>query len=272
MRLAELQAHFSRAILERNEHALHSLLAPSEISPKEQISIYRVNVTETLIAALRDTYPALLALVGEKFFHQMAYNFVTKNPPSTACLLWYGEDVASFIQAYALAETVPYLADVARLEWALNKARFAEEDAPLDAQWLASQQEETLAHLPLRLRVSVSLIDTPYPLQAIHAFALNPESEPQPQPGEDDAERLVVWRNAGEIKTLLLTPCQYGLLAAFAQGGVLGDAIEAVSQQHPEFDPAEALGWAFALHILAQPSTMTTNAGQPEEGKDENGL
>lgn len=251
MRLAELQEAFANAVLFREEEAVSAMIAPGAIATKDRLSIYRVNVTQNTADALKDTFPAAGALVGEDFFAQMARAFVREHPPRAACLLWYGGEFADFIAAYAPVAGVPYLAEVARLEWAHHQARFAEEDVALDTEWLARQEEATLEAMRLQCRAGVSLLECEYPARDIYAYALNPDVTPMPDIRKAP-ERLAVWRDGGEVKMMLLSAEEYIMLQEFSRGAT----IAAASQHAPELEAAEMLGRVFALHILRQPVTI----------------
>ncbi len=86
--------------------------------PQTRFAVYRNNVMMSLIDALADTYPVVQRLVGEDFFRAMARVFAQAKPPRSAVMAYYGRDFAAFIDAFPPAASVPYLADVARLEMA----------------------------------------------------------------------------------------------------------------------------------------------------------
>lgn len=251
MRLAELQNAFANAVLHREDEGVSAMIAPGAMTTKARLSIYRVNVIENLTEALKDTFPAVCALVGEEFFRQMARGFLCEHPPRAACLLWYGGDFADFIAAYAPASGVLYLAEVARLEWACHHAQFAEDDDALDTQWLARQSEAALQTLRLHLRAGASVLACDFPARDIYAYALNPDETTMPGI-EKKPERLAVWREGGEVRTMEISAKEYAALQSFAPGAT----IAAASQHVPELEKAELLGRLFALHILRQKVTV----------------
>lgn len=260
MRLAELQAQFARALLERDAGALLPMIVTDGIAPEERLEIYHVNVTENLIDAVQDAYPAVCALVGEAFFRQMTRQFVIAFPPDAACLLWYGGALPDYIQHYEAASSVPYLADVARFEWALHVARYAEDEVALDTQWLECQPEEVLAALTLALRHGVGLIVSIYPLRAIHAYALDPEHEMLPDLNAG-AETLAIWRNEREVHIATLCDATLQALRALGCHCTIEAAVAAAQATRPEVDGAELLGKILAMLIVSQPATFAERVG-----------
>ena len=62
---------------------------------------------------------------------------------------------------------LPYLADVARLDWALNVAFHARLEPRLSAADLAGWPQDSLPNLSARLPTGSSLIESAYPLDLI---------------------------------------------------------------------------------------------------------
>ena len=66
----------------------------------------------------RRAFPVVKRLVGDKYFHAMANVFLLREPPFSPLLIHYGETFAAFVEEFEAAKPLPYLADVARLEYA----------------------------------------------------------------------------------------------------------------------------------------------------------
>lgn len=84
--------------------------------PAHRFGVYRNNVVVSLIEALATTFPVTEALVGRQFFRAMARIYARQSPPSSCVLADYGAGFPEFIEEFAPASELPYLADVARLE------------------------------------------------------------------------------------------------------------------------------------------------------------
>lgn len=117
--LAESQAAFAQALGEP------ALPAPADIQRPEpgamqtrRFDVYRNNVAVALSDALRDIYPAVQALVGEEFFQACARVYVEHAQPASPLMHLYGAEFGAFLDDFPPAQSVPYLGDVARLEFA----------------------------------------------------------------------------------------------------------------------------------------------------------
>ncbi|MCC6194058.1 MAG: putative DNA-binding domain-containing protein, partial [Burkholderiales bacterium] len=96
-------------------------LAGAEGAP-ERIAVYRNTVTANYRNALGATYRVVRELVGAPFFNTAVDAFVRAHPSAGGDLNVYGGEFAAFLAAYPHARGLPYLPDVARLEWALDEA------------------------------------------------------------------------------------------------------------------------------------------------------
>ncbi len=120
--VADLQTAFRRAILDNQPDRLAALIAPGGLPVMARIAVYRNNSLGALTSALRLAYPAVLALVGEAFFDGAAVGFAQAAPPASACLTLWGGDFSSYLARHPGCRDMPWLADVAALEWAVSEA------------------------------------------------------------------------------------------------------------------------------------------------------
>ncbi len=110
-------ADFAAALLDPDVAAPDGLVAWNGSDPAHRFAVYRNNVTSALSDVLADSFPVTQQLVGEEFFRAMARIFLRGSPPPSPILTAYGEGFPAFVADFAPARTVPFLADVARLEW-----------------------------------------------------------------------------------------------------------------------------------------------------------
>ena len=151
------QQVFAGALLTTEPSCPPGLTAWNGSDPGRRFAIYRNNVMVSLIDALADTYPVTQELVGEEFFRAMARLFVQANPPRSPMLTFYGEGLAEFIEAFAPAAAVPYLADVARLEMLRVRAYHAADAVPLAPAEISPLLEYAAALPAARIALHPSL-------------------------------------------------------------------------------------------------------------------
>ena len=162
--LHELQQAFGAA-LTGGDGAVAAFVVDDGIAPDARLNIYRNTYAGNLVGALKISYPAVRKLVGEEFFEGAVRIFVEAHPPTSAYLNDYGRGFADFLASFPPAAGLAYLADVARVEWAVNVALHAEDALALDAAKLLGIS--AVADVVLVAHPSVSLITAQYPADAI---------------------------------------------------------------------------------------------------------
>jgi len=116
-----------------------------------RFELYQRNVMLSLTEVLIETFPVTMMLVSEESFRQLVAPFIRSHPPRQPVLSAYGADFPSFIAAHPVINQVPYLADVARLEWQRVATYHAVQSASLSLAEFAQNLNEgrtTLAPQP----------------------------------------------------------------------------------------------------------------------------
>jgi hypothetical protein len=157
--LATLQQDMAAGLLTGRYGAFQAQVLIGPVSAAEALGLHRNTVLHALTNALRLTFPTVDALVGDAFFDQAALAFVEERPPARACLTGYGSGFADFLARYDFAADLPYLPDVARLDFAVEAVggRSVDEDGPV------LELGETVMILDASLRV----LRLAYPAAAI---------------------------------------------------------------------------------------------------------
>lgn len=114
------------------------------------LNCYKSNAHAVAERSLTATYPVVTALLSAESMAQLARALWHTHPPQRGDLAHWGDKLASFMASSPQLADLPWLADVARLEWALHQADGAA-DAVTDLSTLARLAEEDPARLTLRL-------------------------------------------------------------------------------------------------------------------------
>jgi hypothetical protein len=241
--LLEIQTVMRRSLLDNGDSAVVGVLADL-LEPPERLSIYRNTSHTALINALRLNFPAVQRLVGEDFFAAAADTFIAREPPQTAWLDLYGESFPQFLQSFEPATSLAYLPDVARLERAVGRALHAVDAEPLEYSQLLDIEPSAHGRLCFTPHPSVSLVLSPYPVDAIWRAVLT----------RDDAALaaidlsigavwLLVERRVGEIEITRLGERRWKFTEALFTGHSLSAALAVA-------DDLDAAAW-LAAHLAA---------------------
>ncbi|HEX6102718.1 MAG TPA: DNA-binding domain-containing protein [Alphaproteobacteria bacterium] len=244
--LAELQRRFHAAVLEGREGSVASLIEGDGIAPDRRLQIHRNAARLLLIEALTANFPATCRMVGGEFFTHAAAEFIRRHPPRLPRLAEYGAELPDFLASFPPAATLPWLSDLARLEWAMLACQEAEEGLALTAADLEERAPETLPQLRFAPHPACRLLASPWPVDRIRSFALAPDGGFAPAM-QGDPVRLLIRRTAAGVMLRRLGDADFTLLERLLAGFTLGEALEGL-----ESDPAPVLAAALREDLFAK--------------------
>ncbi|MCA9522090.1 MAG: putative DNA-binding domain-containing protein [Myxococcales bacterium] len=201
MNLRELQLSVAEALLDSRQklgldHALCAFVESTDRpAPHERLRLCRRAVIATLTDALERVYPACRALVEAEYFSSAARRYAFGTPAVSAERNDYGDRFADHLEMLPSIESMPYLPDLARLEWLWHRAANAAEDDPLTLDELLHIDFERRGRLRFSFRSSVGLLLSPYSVDTIFAAFLAQRPVPRLAATEGEPVRMVVWRN-----------------------------------------------------------------------------
>jgi len=218
-----------------------------------RFAIYRASLLTNLTQALAGTYPVIEKLVGEQFFGAAAKVYLREYPSRQGDIHAFGEHFSDFIAHFEPACALPYLADVARLEWLAHLAFHAADCDALDLARLAALSEAQLAELHVKLHPGLHLMQSNFPVHRI--WQVNQESTMTAPVDLGEGEvSLCIFRDGLEIALMPLDTADYAFIAAL-QVADLATACERILQYHPAFDPGQALHFLFSQGLVIALST-----------------
>jgi len=234
--LPDLQDAFRDALLDGNAKRILREIENRRVGAAGALAIYRNHVRLSLTAALRTTFPVVCRLVDERFFAFAAHAYIQAQPPSAPCLAEYGVSFPDFLAGFAPCRSLPYIADVARLEWALNLAQIAPHAPTLDRAALAALPAEALPRVVFTFSPSVRLLASSYAVDRIWFANQEPVQAGVVELG--GGARLQVYRAVDGAAFDTLEPAEFLFRQALQRGLTLGEAAEIAAAADPMFDLA----------------------------------
>jgi len=260
--LAEIQSRFYAAIMAEAsnasaEAALLEVLEESDMRGRRRLAAYRRGIFGNLCNALVTSYPVLCRIVGLPFFREAARNYILAHPSPSGDLNDYGGHFAGFMADYPHARELPYLADVARLEWLVQATLHSAEACPADLSVLASAPPERYGDLLFELEPACARLDSPWPLADI--WRVN-----QPDYADDmhvdfsQACRILLRRERGTVTVQTLAAAEAAFLDALRSHASLADAAALALEQQSSFDFGASLRHWIGTGLLRQASLAST--------------
>jgi hypothetical protein len=187
------------------------------LGPRERLTIYADMYRARLLDVLGEDFPRVLAVLGEREFSACASRYLAVHPSEHPSVRHVGARFADFLGA--MDTGLPFLADLARLEWARVEVFDGPDAEPLRLSDLASIPAGEWAALRFRPVPACLLVESAWPVHAIWSAAGEREADrARPIPVEPERSILRVWREGfsvshvamGEVETRAFRSLQHG--------------------------------------------------------------
>jgi len=224
MSLAQLQRDFLAA-LDADAAATLARITPARPDAATRLDVYANAARAIGRDALRATYPVVEQLVGRAFFNEAVDRHLAAHPSQSGDLHELGAGFAAFLGEYSHAASLPYLPDVARLEWAMQRAFHAADANPFDLARMAAVPAEQWDELRFETAPGTAIITSPWPLLTLWRAHQPGESLPEDFDLDQGGETVVVHREGFECVARQLDAAALAILAAALDGQPLAAAL-----------------------------------------------
>ncbi len=277
--LRRLQLAFAESVFSPADARIASRVHENGLDPVRRVRVYHNNMFVGLTAALEAVYPIVHRLVGTDFFRFAAKEYIRDHPSRSGNLHCFGDHFGEFLARLPSAAGLPYLPDVARLDWAYHEVFHAAPGARLDIEGLQDVPLANWGKLCFNLHPASRLLESSYPVLRI--WQVNREDY-EDDPSVDLAEggvRVLVLRTRLEIAMYPLSPGEYAWLGALAEGRDITRSFERAYAVEPDFDLKACLerhvirgtlvDWHLANHdeLAYQELLPSSTRAQCAEGK-----
>ncbi len=205
----------------------------------ERLSIYGRMYWFRLLDALAEDFPALHAVIGHSRFHALAEAYLSEHPSEHPSLRQLGRRLPAFLDEHPVDDaSAPWLADLARFEWALLDAFDAPDAEPVSADALRALAPEAWADLRLALSPSVRIVRAGAPVDRAWTAAI--DGDPIPEIGSQPTI-LRVWRDDLRVFHRAIDEVEACALEAVASGASFAQVCEALAELAAEEAAARAV-------------------------------
>ena len=213
-----------------------------------RFSVYRNNVILSLTEALETAFPLVRKLLGGENFSRLAALYVRAHPPSSPLMMFYGEAMPDFLEAFEPLAHIGYLADCARLDLAQRQAYHAADSTAFDPAPLMGETAESTV---IALAPPVRILRSAWPLYDLWRYNTEPGA-PKPQAVAQD---VLVTRPDFDPTVNLLPTGAATWLEALGAGQTFGAALTQTAEKHPDFDLTAALSLAIGSSAFTNGNT-----------------
>jgi hypothetical protein len=242
------QTQFRDAILDAAHPVPAGLVDGTGRPAGRRFSVYRNNVAVGLTEALAASFPVIEKLLGSQNFKGVIGIYLRQHLPPTPLIPNYGVDLAEFLADFPQLSHIGYLADVARLEFALRQSYNAADSTAIDPGSLQTLDPEALMAARFSLAPSLRLVQSVWPIHAI--WRLNTEENAQKPPAV--AQDVLIMRPEFDPAPHLLAPGAADFIIALQQGQTLGEAHAIATERVAGFDLSTVLGLLLSGQALTK--------------------
>ena len=213
MNLHDYQAQFFDQLTGQTNtefcRSIQCLNSTNEAEQQIRLAVYQNNYAHSLSEALKDSFPVVLRLIGNDLFTALAIDYVMSTPPNQASLLTYGESFIDFLAGHPQCASLPYLADIARIEWLYVQCFYGPDDKPINMNHLLEVDEELMAQVTFTQHPDCYLLKSDYPVLDI--WQANLEDDVQSiNLDECEPSQLFMYRDEDlNVITVQLQPLAY---------------------------------------------------------------
>ena len=203
------------------------------------LAAYRTNAGALAERALQAAYPVVAELIGSDSFALMARQFWQHHPPERGDLAEWGSALPGFLADDPQLANVPYLADVAQVEWALHRNASAPDAAPFEPASFALLGEHAPDQVTLRLPPGVTLQRSCWPVASLinaHLCGDPAMDTVAERVRARQGETALVWRRGLRPHLAACTDAEAALIDTLLAGQSLLAALEAADTVDIETD------------------------------------
>lgn len=199
-----------------------------------RVDIYRNAYVARLVECLADDYPAVAYALGASAFEATCREVIAQHPPASPSLNFYGAVFAQRCGALS-RPGADFVADLARLEWALVEVIHADAGPPLDPTRLARIAADEWPRLRLVPSPALRLVRCSH---RVHRYYQAFVADETPGPVERAPCGVAVCRQGDDVWRVGLEPAALELLGQLCAGSTLGSALAAFEAFASEQDVA----------------------------------
>jgi len=247
--LPELQSRFFRSIARVSSPGeewqgfdptlVQLVWGSGQLDPAERLDIYAQMYCARLLDILQEDFPRLTAILGEERFRAIGREYLRQFPSTHPSVRYLGARFASFVSTQDEIVSLPFLADLARLEWARLEMFDAPDAEPLRLNHLQAVPPDEWPSLRFRLIPALQLLQCGWPVDTIWAAAGTIRQDEPIQPTETV---LRIWRQDFLVYHSRMDAIEQAALAGVRAGASFAEVCARVESLLPSQDAAHTVG------------------------------
>jgi len=256
--LRSLQQRLAAEILDaaagrtpRSDDLAKDLRLPAGVDANTRLAVYRDGYPARIVDALRNVYPAIAKICGTGSFAALAQRYIRENDIEAVSLNQIGAQFPTHCERDPLMAELPFLADLAALEWSALCALHCAESPPIDPAVFGAWNMDDWERVVLRFQVSARVMRSRWPIHDLWAARDMPRDEIDIAI-EARPQDVLIHRRGYEVECRLLHAAEAIALNVLLTAAPLGEAMQSVAEAGADTDVAQMFAsWLGAGLIVA---------------------
>lgn len=205
-------------------------MPPPRGNADERLGVYTGGYPARIAEALNESFPAVAHVLGDGAFQALVHRYIAAVPLRSYNLNDAGAELPRFLAADRLTTDLPFLPDLARLEWHAARAFHAHDQPALDTAALAGWSADDWAAAVLHFQPWVALLSSEWPIREIWACRATPIEEIDLDL-RNRPDRVLVRRAGSAVVCESLDAAEADALCALLHGHTLGATITDLAER-----------------------------------------
>ncbi len=238
--LSQLQNYFQDYLHQGKNNIQQYIVDTQKVSAESRLTIYSDAYRLRLLEALTDTYPTMLKYLGESSFTELATAYIDAHPSTYKSIRWFGDSLANFLSQGAQYQPLPFLIELAQLEWTLTLVFDAADSPIFNLQDMANIPMESWENMVLKTHPSVHLLN--FSWNVVEYWRSIETKTELPEPVHNSFPiAWVLWRKELQSQSCALTQDEGWVINALLNNLTFGECCEGLCQWvDPEAAPVRA--------------------------------
>jgi hypothetical protein len=210
------------------------VLGDDRLSAAARVDIYANMYFYRLLDALKEDFPATLAVLDDDNFHNLVTGYLLEYPPTEASISCCGRYLATYLRDRLIPDSAPFIADLAKLERAVVEVFQAPEGDSLAPGAMRAIAPADWPAIKLAIHPATQILALDWQVSELLRAV---EERRRWKPAARGAVQVLVWRLNARVHYRDLGRPEASALAAVSRGATFAEVCDLVAADAGNEDP-----------------------------------
>lgn len=203
------------------------------VSGLERLEVYAKGYIARVHESLTESFEAVGHVLGHGMFVKLAEDYAAEYPSQNYNLSLLGSNLSSFLKTYDAVKELPFLPDLAEMEWKIAEA-FHTFDRPVEGlEILSTLSGGDLEKIKIEFQPHVQIVKSEWPIWDIWHVRKEPVEKIKVDL-INRPQQVLIYRNQWRVKCEAIDPVQFLLLEGLLKMENLGQVTDTLLEKHDE--------------------------------------